>query len=48
MINYTIDVLDKLKNYQYGKVSVANLTVNNPNEFMKYQASGTEAMSVPG
>lgn len=48
VINYKTDILNKLKNYQYGKVSIANLTLNNQNEFMKCWASGTEATSLSG
>lgn len=35
-------------NYQYGKVNIANLTLNNQKEFMKCQASGTKATSLSG
>lgn len=48
VINYKTDILNKLKNYQYGRVSIANLTLNNQNEFMKCWASGTEATSLSG
>lgn len=41
VINNTTDMLNKLKNYQYGK-----LTLTDQNEFMKCQMSETKSVSL--
>lgn len=43
VINYSTDILKKLKNFKYGKVIGANMTLDTQYDFMKCQASFDES-----